>query len=613
MAITDAAQIQELSQLFYRTPIMSQISQYDLLRLLAAPDVEVRHAAPGDTIIDPSTTDLGLVVILTGTFRYQDAYLGPENVIGLPALRGGGPYSAPLIADSAGTYVWIPKAALDTLSTRSSSFGHCVGNAPHAGEVVDFVLQNIALPKSVLIWLLAREIVTQFDNDQVLIVTDGAAPSPPVQVVGVDRLFHCVGFPTTPAALAGYDYIFLDDAACSSIERVVEIMPAIAANAHQPSMSDPALLRTMVLLADQSPADAPGVLNAIDYDKLSARVSASCRITLDRQVLSVIDGNWNRNQNPPVAPEPNGPDLRANLGAWARALTHRRTGLAIAGGGVWSMQAVYILRELAARNVPVDVVVGPSAGAMIGGFYGLRGQTGLNQIVRQGTLGCLDLMAIGSVLSPRLMQWYFECKLGCKTKIQGLPNEFYPTSTNLSEGQPSVFTSGSLARGITAASSAVPVVAPTVSDRVRYVDGAFSDNTPVTALRFFGVTLSFGANTFPPAKQPVPLCVPNRAESILPSWLNQLKGLGPLNRLWAFAAAFNLLGSLSGAAMSRDASVPWNSEVPIDSTFLLTTLFKFSQAAVDFASQNKSLAVAIDKFEVEWNALKARKSTAATR
>ena len=48
------------------------------------------------------------------------------------------------------------------------------------------------------------------------------------------------------------------------------------------------------------------------------------------------------------------------------------------------------------------------------------------------------------------------------------------------------------------------------------------------------------------------------------------------------------------------------------STFLITTLFKFSQAAVDFASTNKSLAVAIDEFEVKWLALKARKSTVGT-
>lgn len=82
-------------------------------------------------------------------------------------------------------------------------------------------------------------------------------------------------------------------------------------------------------------------------------------------------------------------DARADLKRWVRAITRRRVGVALGGGGAWGFAHVPFLRELLARGIPIDVVTGASFGSVAGAYFasaagtaaGGWGARGLEQLV----------------------------------------------------------------------------------------------------------------------------------------------------------------------------------------------------------------------------------------
>lgn len=637
MAISDhPEQVRACLKILAQTPRLQDLSRHDQLRLLSAPGVAEIAATPSVTPSAAATESAmmvqpqdiidvagGVAVVLSGTFNHQNVLLGPGQIVGLDSVVGtnaapGASDSDDIDAESApivntgpteiepvteGKYLWIPQEAVESMADTSAAFRQVMGYTHRLAEVVEF--QAIAMgnvPRSLLTWMLGHEIVSTYPNDRILIVVPPALEPDVIKPVpGASRLSYVEGLPGDPVALGllrrDYDYIFLDgvNPANVTVHRTVHFTDKVPTDSLLIGASGPTVLR--VTIVDQSvgasPAADPGP-SWVNFEELASQCASSVRVLLDLDELNSQASTW----VPPALPVISGPTLGYSLGAFGRALTQRRTGVAVAGGGVWSMQAVYILRELDRRGVPVDVVVGPSGGAMIGGYYGVDGLDGLEDIVKQGRYGLLNLMSFGAMISPTLMKWFFDANLGCNTRIENQLREFYPSATDLSAGKGVVFRTGSLAKWITAASSAVPLVAATIAKGRRFVDGAYSNNVPVEALKYFDVALSFGANTFPPASRG---SVPG-----IPNAIRQLFSLGPFNRLLDFVTAFNLLGSVSGATEGNQASVSWDSEVALNPTYVITINFLLSQRMVECAADSESLFLKLNEFEQKWNQLVRR-------
>src|SRR5205085_5687168 len=53
----------------------------------------------------------------------------------------------------------------------------------------------------------------------------------------------------------------------------------------------------------------------------------------------------------------------------ARAIARRRVGVALGGGAAWGLAHIALLRGLERARIPVDLLVGVSAGSLVGAFY----------------------------------------------------------------------------------------------------------------------------------------------------------------------------------------------------------------------------------------------------
>jgi predicted acylesterase/phospholipase RssA len=238
---------------------------------------------------------------------------------------------------------------------------------------------------------------------------------------------------------------------------------------------------------------------------------------------------------------------RRTLARWARAITHRRVGLALGGTGAWGYAGAALIRELDHAGVPIDLIAGASSGALNGAYYCAAGLPGLDRLIARGPdiARAMPLMVVTSAVAEYLV----DADLG-DTPLEQLEVPLFPVATNLSELRPEVITSGSIGFGVRASVSAPGIFAPTVAGGVRYVDGAVSDNLPVALVESLGADLVIAANALP-------------AAALRPT-------RGPAARLGDFTAAFGLLLHVAGEREATGRRVLYSAvpaAAPLRATF----------------------------------------------
>ena len=63
----------------------------------------------------------------------------------------------------------------------------------------------------------------------------------------------------------------------------------------------------------------------------------------------------------------------------------KKVGLVLGGGGARGGAHIGVIKTLAEANVPIDLIVGTSFGALVGGFYAIDGNPEImEQIYREG-------------------------------------------------------------------------------------------------------------------------------------------------------------------------------------------------------------------------------------
>ncbi len=620
----DPAEFERVARYLRDTPVFRLASRYDLARLISM--ASLHTATPGQAICVPEPdpngpTSPSFFILLSGDYTLDGVTRigGPRD--GLAGLRDvllQQPRSISLTAVSAGTYLEVSGAQFLALVASSTplrqnlvplldlSGAQTTYVSPNEndsrGSIIQFVTTIVDTPLSLLIELLAREIATSF-SDHVLVLRACApnqSPSPapiPVQGNGLGALWYMFVDPNLPeVALAhapGYDYVLLDGVPSSTVDTVVKIFFGHADDyMTAPAIGTPRVLQTVVVGLPPLPCSKE--LHYVNANPAKITHACDCRIRLDLVQLRALAQVWNAYMplTPIDAP------LAYEMGVWARALTDRRTGIALAGGGVWSMQSVYIIKELRKRGVPLDVITGASAGAMVGAYYSAYGVPGLDMLVERGDSGVLDLVIGLWIFNGCFAQAFFEHEFKDRDCLDNLHVDFRPNATNLTRGEGVAFVRGPLATAIRAAASAPPLLPPTFSAEQRFVDGAFSNNLAAQILPYFGANLTFGANTYPPSKRPHPAWVPN--------FFTRITSLGPINRMFDFTVALNLLANLTGKVESGYADVAYNAKVNFPLPFLQTSNFCLSSKMVEHAAQDPAVNVAVDEFTLRWEHARRR-------
>lgn len=229
--------------------------------------------------------------------------------------------------------------------------------------------------------------------------------------------------------------------------------------------------------------------------------------------------------------------LRAEVSRWMRALTERRVGVALGGGGALAYAHVALLQLVHAAGVPIDMVAGVSGGAVIGAFYaagdglalppglpvpeGLEELPGLARIIQLGA--DFERACRPAALSSAVVADFVDRHLGAPL-LENLLVPFFPVCADIDAAVQVTIRQGPIGFGVRASGSMPGPFTPTTIDRqelaawrplpgrprralpgphpgnrrhYRLIDGGMINNIPDDTLYLEGAQVVLASNVVP--------------------------------------------------------------------------------------------------------------------
>ncbi|RKH69838.1 cyclic nucleotide-binding protein [Corallococcus interemptor] len=600
-----------------QSPALRHTRASVLLRLLErARPVEPQ---PGEGICREGEPVDGVHLLRSGEWRVTTGgtvllHLRPGMSLGVEALARG-TWPVTVTAESASHALFLPRAELEAVAAvpRPGGFaGGSGGGVASRADVVTFRARGLELPPatlSLMVELVAKVMVHDF-GDRVLLVRAGTKRSEGA-VRGADGVFRRTVVPHAPVLAEGEDFdcVLLDGVPAPEglTPREVWLVPP---GGESDAVGTPgAQVLPTVLLSPWRPQGSPTLLGRSlpDEDGWDEDVPPpGCRLRLDWGRWVVRPGDAR-----PLAALGLDAGTRDALSRWARAITGRRVGLALSGGGVWGFYHVHLLRRLAALDVPVDLLSSASMGSLVGAYYcgtardGREGLDGLRRLQHRARGGHLSAAALSSVVTTQAMEWLVRGDLG-DLALEELPVGFLPVTTDLTTGRCVVLEKGPLALAVRASGSAPGVWAPTLQPPARYVDGAFTSMVPVDVLLHSGADLIFSSNIFPAGHH-------HAARPLLPGAVGLfLSALNPVARAKDLLASGVLLLHRNGDLESARGDLRYDVGTR-DQPLLGSMRFTHVDEVLDEAARDMGLEQKLLELKQAWEALRTRGSTAGGR
>jgi NTE family protein len=174
-----------------------------------------------------------------------------------------------------------------------------------------------------------------------------------------------------------------------------------------------------------------------------------------------------------------------------RAARKPRVALALGGGAARGFAHIGVIKVLETHGLAPDLVVGTSAGAVVGALYAAgHGPFELQKLAIQ-----LDESAVTDwslfdrgVIKGEALERFINTNVGNKP-IEGLKRRFAAVATDLQSGQPIVFQRGNTGTAVRASSSIPGVFPPVPINGREYVDGGLVAPIPVREARALGADI----------------------------------------------------------------------------------------------------------------------------
>lgn len=198
---------------------------------------------------------------------------------------------------------------------------------------------------------------------------------------------------------------------------------------------------------------------------------------------------------PPAAPP--APHVAAPVEPLPRKI---KIGLALGGGAARGFAHIGVIKALEAQGIVPDVVVGTSAGSVVGALYA-AGNTGF--ALQRAALE-MDEAAISDwvlplfgdssgVLKGEALQNYVN-KTVHNVPIEKLKMTFGAVATDLKNGEPILFRRGNTGQAVRASSAVPGVFQPVKINGISYVDGGLVAPVPVRFARQMGADFVIAVN-----------------------------------------------------------------------------------------------------------------------
>ncbi|VVE50487.1 esterase [Pandoraea morbifera] len=200
-----------------------------------------------------------------------------------------------------------------------------------------------------------------------------------------------------------------------------------------------------------------------------------------------VDSQGNAPGTPQVAQVPTSPTTPATPPKVVRPL---KIGLALGGGAARGFAHVGVIKALEARGIHADIVVGTSAGSVVGAMYA----SGLNGFQLNRLASTMDEASISDWTMPfrsrgmlrgEALQSYVN-KVLKDRPIEQMPRQLGIVATDLQSGAPILFRRGNTGQAVRASSSVPGVFEPVHIGTRDYVDGGLVAPVPAEYARQMG-------------------------------------------------------------------------------------------------------------------------------
>lgn len=166
-------------------------------------------------------------------------------------------------------------------------------------------------------------------------------------------------------------------------------------------------------------------------------------------------------------------------------------GLALGGGVSKGFAHIGVIKVLQENHIPVRIVTGTSAGALVGSLYA-SGMSPDRLELEAEILNKADLvdpvLSTSGFLKGQKLQDYINNKVRNKP-MQQFPIRFGAVATEFGTGRMAVFTNGNAGLAVRASASIPNIFQPAVIGNKRFVDGGLVAPVPVTAAKQLGANV----------------------------------------------------------------------------------------------------------------------------
>jgi predicted acylesterase/phospholipase RssA/CRP-like cAMP-binding protein len=196
--------------------------------------------------------------------------------------------------------------------------------------------------------------------------------------------------------------------------------------------------------------------------------------------------------------------LRRQVCRWARAVTDRRVGLALGGGGAFGFAHLPLLQRVEQAGVPIDLISGCSVGSGVGAYYAVRGFDGLSSFLERAG----RVLFTRGLLSSRAIAHFVDEELGA-VRLEDLEVPFYPVAVDIDTACQMTIRYGSVGQGVRASASFPGLFTPTLMEHrvpghrprtFRFVDGGVVNIVPDDTLYLEGARVALASNVIPPPR-----------------------------------------------------------------------------------------------------------------
>ena len=172
-----------------------------------------------------------------------------------------------------------------------------------------------------------------------------------------------------------------------------------------------------------------------------------------------------------------------------RKIENVRVALALGGGGAKGIAHIGVLSVLEDHGIPIDLIVGTSAGSIVGAMYANYQDSKLlyDTLIKLEKWDLIDVSVLDTVnffnnLNGPIQGYYlqdFLIKNVSEYNIEKLPIPFIAVATELKNGESYSFSSGPVALGVSASASIPPLFTPIQAYDKIFVDGGVLEPVPV--------------------------------------------------------------------------------------------------------------------------------------